>query len=133
MGTEDEELMREVERVRRRNDRRDVQRLIRAVLASPVKDGPVAEVDGERSVESFKKQNTDMQTRILLNTAIDAAAGDAKARDFLFKYAGFEPVKEQTVTVDMPTFIDDMGEPEEMPDGPADIEDLDLFDDGSVR
>lgn len=133
MGTEDEELMREVERVRRRNDRRDVQRLIRAVLASPVKDGPTVEVDGERSVESFKKQNTDMQTRILLNTAIDAAAGDAKARDFLFKYAGFEPVKEQAVTVDMPTFIDDMGEPEEMPDGPADIEDLDLFDDGSVR
>lgn len=133
MGTDDEELMREVERVRKRNDRRDVQRLIRAVLASPVKDGPVTEVDGERSVESFKKQNTDMQTRILLNTAIDAAAGDAKARDFLFKYAGFEPVKEQTVTVDMPTFIDDMGDPEELPDGPADIEDLDLFDDGSVR
>lgn len=132
MGTDDD-LKREVERVRRRNDRRDVQRLIRAVLTSPMKDGPTVEVDGERSIESFKRQNTDMQTRILLNTAIDAASGDAKARDFLFKYAGFEPVKEQSVTVDMPTFIDDMGEPEEVPDGPADAEDLDMYDDGSVR
>lgn len=131
--SEEEQIARDVAKVKRTNDRRDMQRLIRTVLASPLSsNGEVLRVDGERSIESFKKKNTDVQTRIVINAALGAASGDAKARDFIFKYGGFEPVKEQSVSVDLPTFVDDMGEPEPVPTG-LDEDDAEIYDGDDER
>lgn len=125
--TEAEQIEADKEKVRRTNDRRDTQRLIRMVLASPLADGPIMEVDGVTPIKKFEKQNVDVQTRILLNTAAQAMGGNDKARTFLFKYAGLEPVAEQSVTVELPTFVDDMGEPEELP-AQNTLADLDVYD-----
>ena len=133
--TEEEQIARDVAKVKKANDRRDMQRLIRMVLASPVNsDEEMQVVDGKKSIESFKKKNTDMQTRIIINTAVDAAKGDAKAREFIFKYGGLEPVKEQQITVDIPTFVDDISGPEEQaPSDSAPTEDdIVIYDDDTV-
>lgn len=133
--SEEEQIARDVAKVKKANDRRDMQRLIRMVLASPVNsDEEMQVVDGKRSIESFKKKNTDMQTRIIINTAVDAAKGDAKAREFIFKYGGLEPVKEQQITVDIPTFIDDISGPDEQAssDSAPTEDDIVIYDDDTV-
>lgn len=108
--TEDEQIAKDVAKVKKANEKRDMQRLIQLVLSSPLYEGEVSKVDGTRSIESFKKVNTDVQSRIIINTAIDAVKGDARSREFLFKYGGFEPVREQSLTMETPIIIDDMTE-----------------------
>lgn len=134
--TEDEQISKDVARIKRANEKRDMQRLIQLVLASPMKDGEMKKVDGEASIESFKKANTDMQSRIIINTAIDAATGDAKAREFLFKYGGFEPIKEQSISVDRPIIIDDMTLPADQESEDKEEQDptegITVYDDGTV-
>ena len=133
--SEEEQIACDVAKVKKTNDRRDLQRLIRMVLSSPLNDDDeILEVDGKRSIEAFKKKNTDMQTRIIINTAVDAAKGDAKAREFIFKYGGLEPVREQQITVDIPSFIDDIsGSDEPSPDTEAPTEDdIVIYDDDAL-
>lgn len=89
-------------------DRRDVQNLIAAVLDSPIKAGAVEEVDGVRSLESLRKKNTTVMTRIVMQMAVDAMKGDDRKAKLLFDYAGYAPTKEQQVSVDLPQFIDDI-------------------------
>lgn len=134
--SEEELISKDVARVKRANEKRDMQKLIQLVLASPMYSGDVRVVDGEAPIDSFKKANTDMQSRIIINAAIDAATGDAKARDFLFKYGGFEPVREQSISMDRPIIIDDMTvQPdtvEEVQDGQVPEEAMTIYDDGTV-
>jgi hypothetical protein len=91
---------------RRREDLRDV---IKIILASPLKkDGTVSYADGNISLQQLSKQNTNVMTRIIMSAADSAARGDVKSAELLFKYGGYEPVKEQNITVNTPKLIDDM-------------------------
>lgn len=94
--------------VEKKRNRRDMQNMINAILNSPIKEGMTEEIDGIRSLESMKKVNTDVLTRIIIQMALDAMKGDEKKAKLLFDYAGFAPVKEQAVSVELPQFIDDM-------------------------
>lgn len=98
----------ELESVRKRRETLDMKRLIRLALDSPLTDGKIFEIDGEKPIEFFKKRNTDVKTRMVLQVAVDAAKGDLKSAEFLMKYGGFEPPKEQNVTVELPTIVDDI-------------------------
>lgn len=98
----------DIERIRKARETTDMKRLIRLALDSPLEDGMVFEVDGSKPLKYYKSRNTDVKTRMILQVAIDAAKGDLKSAEFLMKYGGFEPPKEQNVTVELPTIIDDI-------------------------
>ena len=106
--SESERIEKDVEKVKRSNDRRDMQRLIQTALMTPINPGEFSEIDGELSLTELASKNTTVRSRIVLNAAFAASNGDDKARTFLFKYGGYEPVKEQNVSVDIPILIDDM-------------------------
>lgn len=91
-----------------RKGRKDLQNIIGAVLEAPLKDGVMEELEGGRSLESMKKKNTTILTRIVIQMAVDAMKGDEKKAKLLFDYGGMAPVKEQQVAVDLPQFVDDM-------------------------
>lgn len=95
--------------LQKRTDRAEVKELIQMILDSPIRRAPITDVDGVRDIASFKGMNTDVKTRILLQIATDAMKGDRQAAEFIFKFGGLEPVKESKVTVETPTFIDDLG------------------------
>ena len=103
---------------KRKSDKSEIKDLIQEILDSPIKKSPIVEVDGLRDISSFKNANTDVKTRILLQIAMSAMKGDKASAEFLMKYGGFEPIKESKVTIDTPTFIDDIsaasGEVQEM-------------------
>lgn len=103
---------------KRKSDKSEIKDLIQEILDSPIKKSPIVEVDGFRDISSFKNANTDVKTRILLQIAMSAMKGDKASAEFLMKYGGFEPIKESKVTIDTPTFIDDIsaasGEAQEM-------------------
>ena len=90
---------------------RDAKAHIRAILEMPVNDGEVYSVDDVKSASELSKLNTDIRTRILLAVANDASRGDIKAAEFLFKYAGYTPVAEAHVTMELPQIIDDLALP----------------------
>lgn len=98
----------ETEKARRAREATDMRRLIRAALDSPIQDGKQYELDGKTAFSSYKKKNTDVKTRMILSIAVDAMKGDRQAAEFLMKYGGFEPPKEQNVTVELPTIVDDI-------------------------
>lgn len=93
---------------KRKSDKTEIKELIQEILDSPIKKSPIVEVDGLRDISSFKNANTDVKTRILLQIAMSAMKGDKASAEFLMKYGGFEPAKEAKVTIDTPTFIEDM-------------------------
>lgn len=91
---------------RRRDDLKD---LIRIILDSPLKDkGKVAEADGEISLSELSKKNTNVMTRIVMSMANSAARGEVKPAELLFRYGGYEPIKEQNININTPNLIDDM-------------------------
>ena len=98
----------ETDKARRAREATDMRRLIRAALDSPIHEGKQYELDGKRELDFYKKKNTDVKTRMILSIAVDAMKGDRQAAEFLMKYGGFEPPKEQNVTVELPTFVDDI-------------------------
>lgn len=89
-------------------DRRDIQRIIKIVLDSPLRNGDVCDVDGTQGVMTFADKNTTVATRMILSMALAACNGDHKSAEFLMKYGGYEPPKEQQISVDLPQFIDDI-------------------------
>ena len=91
-----------------KSNRDDIQDLIQAILDSPIKKSATVKVDGLRDISAFKGANTDVKTRILLQITMDAMKGDRASAEFLMKYGGFEPIKEAKVTVNTPTFLDDI-------------------------
>lgn len=109
--------------VMREHEDVDIRRLIHLVLDSPSlplseervvsKDGklisgPLESPDGTTSLKEFKGKNTLASTRLIINMAAQAINGDVKAADFLMKYGGFTPPREEKVSVDLPVIIDDM-------------------------
>ena len=103
--------------------RRDLQNIISAVLESPIKEGELDEIDGSRSLESLRKKNTTVLTRIIIQMSVDAMKGDEKKAKILFDYAGLAPVKEQQVAVDLPQFVDDMSVSVTESDRPKQVDD----------
>lgn len=105
---EEDKVVEVVNKVRKKRARRDTKILIRAIMETPLRKGEVAEVDGSVPIEVLSKQNTDVQTRMLLKIAGQAANGDIKAADFLMKYGGYTPPVEQNVTLNLPKIVDDI-------------------------
>lgn len=97
-------------------DRQDMQRLIRLILDTPIhstggkKGQKQVELSEGMTLDDLKGQNTDVKTRMLTVQALSACNGDKAAAEFLMKYGGLEPIKEQTVTLEPPTFVDDLGD-----------------------
>lgn len=109
----------------RAQERRDIQLLIQETLSSPITRGPVHEVDGEVCVTDLAEKNTTVKTRIILQAAVEAMKGEPKSRDFLFKYAGYEPPSEQDIMVEPVSFIDDISAPKEGGEGESETEPAD--------
>lgn len=99
---------REIREHMKTKSQEDLQRLIRAVLDTPMTDGEVTYIDDEHSLAYYQGKNMDIKTRIVVQQSILAANGSDKAATFLFKYGALEPPKEQHVTVEPHTFIDDI-------------------------
>lgn len=99
---------RQIQNIIAKRQKRDAKMLIRLIMETPLKEGPVAHVDGKMSIAELSKQNLDVQTRIYLTMAGQAANGDTKSADFLMKYGGYTPPVEQNVTVNLPRIINDL-------------------------
>lgn len=97
---------------RRSNGLQDV---IRIIMESPLKAGKIIELSQENKIplKDLKGANVQMQVAMVLSMASGAVGGDVKKAEWLCKYAGYEPIKESKVSVEMPTFVDDI------PDAPA--------------
>lgn len=97
---------------RRSNGLQDV---IRIIMESPLKQGKIIELSQENKIplKDLKGANVQMQVAMVLSMASGAVGGDVKKAEWLCKYAGYEPIKESKVSVEMPTFVDDI------PDMPA--------------
>ena len=99
----------DVRKVMKSRQNQDLKEIINLVLNSPLKDkGEITQADGMISLEALSKSNTDVQTRIIMQMAKDAATGEVRSAEFLMKYAGKEPPKQQQITMELPTIIDDM-------------------------
>lgn len=85
----------------------ELKSIIRTIMESPVNGSEVIRADGKISIEKFKGKNTDVQTRMILQMALNAMRGDKASAEFLMKYGGYEPIKEQKVTIERPTLIND--------------------------
>lgn len=109
----EDQVVEAVDRVRKKRAKRDTKILIRAIMETPLRKGETVEVDGSIPIETLAKQNTDVQTRMLLKIAGQAANGDIKAADFLMKYGGYTPPVEQNITLNVPRIVDDIKELEE--------------------
>lgn len=109
MTMDDKQLERVAKKVLNSRTQVDMQRLIRMVLSSPMQSGmDIVEVDGVTGLKDYKGKNTDVQTRIILQLAIDSIKGDEKKAKLLLDYAGYAPVKEQSISVETPQFFDDI-------------------------
>lgn len=107
--TEDD-ILDETEYTRDANTKQDVQGIIRAMMASPLKGDvrDIVHLDGRRSISSLKGLSLDVQTRIIMGVLEQALSGDLRAVELLFEYGGYEPPKQQKVALEMPTIVDDM-------------------------
>lgn len=105
------------ERDRADDERRvnGLQEIIRTIMESPLKQGEVIKLSQEHKIplKDLKGANVEMQVAMVLSMASGAVGGDVKKAEWLCKYAGYEPIKESRVSVEMPTFVDDI------PDTPA--------------
>lgn len=96
--------------IRRENSLKEI---VTIVMNSPIGDGVPIKLDGRMSMKSLKDKNLDVQTGIAVRMANQALGGDVKSADWLVKMGGMEPVKEQKITVDLPTFYSN---PDELPE-----------------
>lgn len=95
--------------------RRDqaLKEIVTIVMNSPIGEGIPVKLDGRMSMTSLKDKNLDVQTGIAVRMANQALGGDVKSADWLVRMGGMEPVKEQKITVDLPTFYSN---PDELPE-----------------
>lgn len=99
----------EVKKVMKSRKKQDLKEIIDLILESPLKNkGDIVQADGVTSLEALSKCNTDVKTRIVMQMAKGAATGEVKHAEFLMKYSGKEPPKQQHLTMELPTIIDDM-------------------------
>lgn len=93
--------------VRRVNSLKEI---VTIVMNSPIGEGVPVKLDGRMSMMSLMDKNLDVQTGIAVRMANQALGGDVKSADWLVKMGGMEPIKEQKITVDLPTFYSNMDE-----------------------
>lgn len=89
----------------------DTKTLIQTIMNSPLKEGKVYEIDGETPLKEYRDANTDLKTRMFLQIGLEAAGGDIKAAEFIMKHGGFDPVKEEKITIDIPRFSNNIPNP----------------------
>jgi len=106
----DSEMDRISTKLRNKNSQRDVTDIIRAIMMSPVSSKlgtDIIDVDGTRPIDTLKGKPLDVQTAMLLGVTSKALkTTDLKCIELLLKYGGYEPPKQQQVTVDLPEFVD---------------------------
>ena len=90
-----------------------LKEIVTIVMNSPIGEGVPVKLDGRMSMMSLRDKNLDVQTGIAVRMANQALGGDVKSADWLVKMGGMEPVKEQKITVDLPTFYSN---PDELPE-----------------
>ena len=90
-----------------------LQEVVSLVMHSPIMEGAKIKVDGKKSLASVAGKNVDVQTAIAVTMAKQALSGDVKSADWLVKAGGLEPVKEQKITIDVPTFYSN---PDDLPE-----------------
>lgn len=88
--------------------RKDLKTIIDIVMHTPVSEGTMLDLDGTVPMSQMKGKTIDVQSAIVLRIANQAVKGDIKSADWLGKYGGLEPPKEQKVTMQLPTFYSDM-------------------------
>lgn len=87
--------------VRRENTLKEI---VTIVMNSPIGEGVPVKLDGRMSMMSLRDKNLDVQTGIAVRMANQALGGDVKSAEWLVKMGGMEPIREQKITVDLPTF-----------------------------
>ena len=95
------------------NERRkqDLKEVIDIVMHSPLSDKQALTLlDGTLPMNKVSKLNLDVQTGITICMVKQALEGDIKSADWLGKYGGLEPVREQKITMDLPSFYSNMDE-----------------------
>lgn len=106
----EENIANTAKKIRNNGVRKDVCDIIRCIMASPVSskyEGECVEVDGVRPLDKFKNKPLDVQTMMLLGVTSKALKEtDLKCVELLLKYGGYEPPKQQQVSIDLPEFID---------------------------
>ena len=91
--------------VRRENTLKEI---VTIVMNSPIGEGVPVKLDGRMSMMSLRDKNLDVQTGIAVRMANQALGGDVKSAEWLVKMGGMEPIREQKITVDLPTFYSNM-------------------------
>ena len=90
-----------------------LKEIVNLVMKSPIMDGTPIKLDGRMSMMTAASSNLDVQTGIAVRMANQALGGDVKSADWLVKMGGMEPVKEQKISIDLPTFYSN---PDELPE-----------------
>ena len=85
--------------------RKDLKTIIDIVLHTPVAEGALVDLDGTIPMSQMKDKTVDVQSAIVLRMANQAVKGDIKSAEWIGKYGGLEPVREQKVTMELPTFV----------------------------
>ena len=98
------------EQIAKQRAKRDIKEIALLVLDKPLNDDdPMLDIEEVRSMAALTSANVDVKTRIIARMAGEALNGDIKAAEFVMKYSGNEPAKETNLNVNIPTFVDDMG------------------------
>ena len=97
--------------IAQRRKETDTQRLIRLIMDSPLKHGKIYNVDGETPLKDFKNANTDLKTRMFMQIGLEAASGDIKAAEFMMKHGGLTPEREESITINIPRFANNIPNP----------------------
>ena len=111
----DEELKATMERNINRRRRTDFAEAVKTVLNSPIHPGEVTDPDENIPLEELVQKNVTVMTRVIAKHAMLAADGDPKSTDLLLKYGGYTPPVEHHVSMELPTFIDDITEDRPIP------------------
>lgn len=85
--------------------RRELKEVIDIVMHSPLTEQQLTELDGTIPMSQLRGLNLDVQTAITVRMANQAVGGDIKSAEWLGKYGGLEPIREQKITVDLPVFV----------------------------
>lgn len=103
-----------VEQIAKANIKRDTKEIVQLIMDSPIReideDNPLLDFDKEHSFDYMKTANTDVRTRMWLRVAGEAMNGNLKAAELMLKASGEEPAKETNINVNLPTFVDDLGD-----------------------
>lgn len=90
--------------------KKDLKEIIDIVMHSPLTEQQLTDLDGTIPMSQLRGLNLDVQTAITVRIANQAVGGDIKSAEWLGKYGGLEPIREQKVTLDLPILYSNMDE-----------------------